>query len=151
MILLFPFMAEFIKTNNFMPFLSREHIVDIDDSLMLSTLTWMMHHFYGENRKNWWLFNATSIFHPCFQCFSIFPHRSQWCSVTKHPWFIDEASMNYHWNTDKSSMRHQGFSDRITPIPWRCSIDADWYSMQISNPTVIASCNPLQSDSLGAQ
>ena len=57
---------------------SREHIGNVDDSLMLSSITSMMHRFYIEHRKHWWIFDVTSMFHPCFQCVL---HWNQRCSV----------------------------------------------------------------------
>ena len=36
---------------------SREDIVNINDSVMLSTITPVMHQFYIKNRKHWWFFD----------------------------------------------------------------------------------------------
>ena len=51
---------------------TRERILNSDGSLMFSSLTSKMHQFYIEHRKHWWVFDAKSMFHPCFQCFSTF-------------------------------------------------------------------------------
>ena len=49
---------------------SRKHIDNIDDSLMLWSITSLMRQFYLKHRKHWWLFDVTSMFHPHFQVFS---------------------------------------------------------------------------------
>ena len=48
---------------------SREHSGNIDDSLMLSSITSVLHQLYIEHHKHWWIFDVTSMLHPCFQCF----------------------------------------------------------------------------------
>ena len=73
------------------PYPSREHIGNIDDSLLLSSITSLMHQFYIEHRKYWWIFDLTLMFHPCFQCF--FYIETSDVPSTKHQWFIDETSM----------------------------------------------------------
>ena len=50
----------------------REYIANMDDSSILSSMTSMMQQFYIEHRKHLWLFEVTSVFQPCFQCFPTF-------------------------------------------------------------------------------
>ena len=81
---------------------SREHIGNIDDSLMLSSITSMMHQFFIEHRKHWWIFNVTSMFHLCFQCFSTMkPTMFHLLSINDssmfHRWIINEPMMNNRW------------------------------------------------------
>ena len=81
---------------------SREHIGNIDDSLMLSSITSMMHQFYIEHRKHWWIFDVTSMFQLCFQRFSTLrPAMFHLVNVNdwskKHRWFISETMMNHRW------------------------------------------------------
>ena len=51
---------------------SREHFDNTDDSLMLSSITSMMHQFYIKHRNYWWRFDVTSLCHPWFDCLSTF-------------------------------------------------------------------------------
>ena len=48
------------------------------DWLMLSSITSMMHQSEIKHRKHWWIFDVTSMFHPCFRCLLFW---NQWCSV----------------------------------------------------------------------
>ena len=77
---------------------SRERIGNINDSLMSSIIS-MMHQFYIENRKHWWIFDVTSMFHLCFQCFSAV-----------------EPTMFHLLNINESSMKHECFRDKLIKI-----------------------------------
>ena len=70
---------------------------------MLSSKTSMMHQFYIGNRRHWWLFDVTSMFHRCFQCFFLIEASD--VPFSKHQWFIAEISVNHQWNNDESPMR----------------------------------------------
>ena len=88
------------RLRNYHP--SQEHIGNVDESLMLPSITSMMHQFYIEHRKHWWTFDATILFHPCFQCSStlkpvIFHLLNINDSSIKHRWIIDETMMNNRW------------------------------------------------------
>ena len=59
----------------------------------------MMHQFYLEHRKHWWLFDVTSMFYRCFQCFStfkptMFQRKNIKDSLMEHRLIINETSMN---------------------------------------------------------
>ena len=74
---------------------NREHVGDIDDSLMLSSIKSMIHQLYIKYCKNWWIFDVISMFHPCFQCFStmkpaMFHLLNINDSSMKHQWIINE-------------------------------------------------------------
>ena len=69
---------------------------------MLSSLALMIHQFYIEHRKHWWIFDVTSMFHTCFQCFStlkpaMFRLFSINDSLMKHRWIINESMMKHWW------------------------------------------------------
>ena len=58
---------------------------------MLSSITSMMHQFYIEHRKHWWIFDVTLMFHPYFQCFSTLK------PAIFHLLNINKSSMNHQW------------------------------------------------------
>ena len=80
---------------------SREHIGNIDDSLMLSSLTSMMHQFYTEHRKHWWIFDVTLVFHLCFQCFSTLK------PAMLHLLNINDSSIKYWWVINERTMNRR--------------------------------------------
>ena len=96
------------------PFPSRKHIGSIDDPLMLSSITSMMHQFYIEHRKQWWIFDVTSTFHPCFQCFSTLK------ATISHLIGINDSSMKYRWIINRTMMNHR----------WRNSCVYVFYGIQ---------------------
>ena len=78
---------------------TREHIGNIDDSLLLSSIASMMHQFYIDHRKHWWIFDVTLMFRPCFPCFFAFkPAMFHLLNINnssiKHRWIINERTMN---------------------------------------------------------
>ena len=83
--------SEFYYKHSYMVSPSREHIGSIEDSLMLSSITSIMHQFYIEHRKHWWIFDVTSMFHPCFKFF--FHIEANDVPSSKHQWFIDMVAM----------------------------------------------------------
>ena len=68
----------------------REHTDNIDESIMLSSKTSMMHQFFIQYCKHWWFFEITSMFHPYFKCFSHWSHRYSTYSPMKNRWNINE-------------------------------------------------------------
>ena len=70
---------------------SSEHVASIGDSLILSSIASLMHQLYRRYRKHWWLFDFTSTFHPCFQCFSTLER------TMLHRVNINEITMNHRW------------------------------------------------------
>ena len=81
---------------------SREHIGNIDDWLKLSSETSMMHQFYIEHRKHWWIFDVTPMLHPCFRCFSTLKPTMIHLLNINHPsrfhrWIINQTIMNHRW------------------------------------------------------
>ena len=71
---------------------SPEHIGNIDDSLMLWSITSMMHEFYIEHRLHWWTFDIVSRLHPCFQCFSTLKPAT--FHLLNIKWFIDDTTVS---------------------------------------------------------
>ena len=110
---------------------SRGQIGNIDDSLMLSSITSMVHQFYIEHRKRWWIFDVTSRFHPCFHCFStlkpaMFRQKNINESSMKHRRIINGTMMNHRWRNsyfylfyaEFKAMKLQIFHIKSTfPIP----------------------------------
>ena len=88
---------------------SREHIGNIDESLKLSSITSLMHQFYIEHRKHWWIFDVTSRLHLCFQCFSklkptMFHLLHINDSSMKPRWIIIERIINHCWRNSCAYM-----------------------------------------------
>ena len=84
---------------------SREHTGNIDDLFVLSSIALMMHQFYIEYCKQWWLFDVTSMFHLCSQCFSTMkPTMFIFQTARTHRWNIDESSIKQYWITNEKNV-----------------------------------------------
>ena len=79
---------------------SKPH-VNIDDSLMLSSITLSMLHFYIEHRKILWPFDASWMFQSCFQSFSSLK------STISRRVDINDSSMKQRWVVNEPTITRQ--------------------------------------------
>ena len=77
----------------------------------MSSITSIMHQFYIEHRKHWWILDITSMFHPSSKCFcTLKPAMFHLLDI----WFIDAPSMNHQWNNVESPMKNSYVSEIST-------------------------------------
>ena len=83
---------------------SREHIGNIDDSLMSSSMASMMHQFYIEHCEHWWIFDFMILYQCFIHVFDVFYIETSDVPSTKHQWLFNESSIKHNNVTEISTL-----------------------------------------------